>query len=240
MNKYLELGLFLAATACFSAFWGLSVEKMASGRIVSRLALRLMGFIRAPLDKIRFFVIWFAYILIGLLGTAACCVIFGISFCPSLFFGWDTLLFTVAGFILQLEISSVILLICSVFKSDTNWYRIISEINWVKVSFNLPRKIRVLYPTSSALFEELFFRCSVFLVLVTHFNWVPLPVSMLIVTFLFIIEQVVCTQKFKQAVAISAGAVAISLAGCLMIAVTGSILPAIICHELYVVFYLKK
>lgn len=67
---------------------------------------------------------------------------------------YDVILYTFIGFIFQFEISSVLLLIFSILKSDTNWYRIISEINWVKVSFNLPRKIRILYPTSAALFEE--------------------------------------------------------------------------------------
>ena len=57
---------------------------------------------------------------------------------------------------------------------------------------------------------------------------------------LFMIEQVVCTQKVKQAIAMSAGSLAISLSGCLMIVITGSIIPAIICHEMYVIFYLKK
>ena len=102
------------------------------------------------------------------------------------------------------------------------------------------RKIRMLYPTSAALFEELFFRCIIFFVLLKRFDWIPLPVMMMIVAALFIIEQVVCTQKVKQAVAMAVGALAISFAGCLMIVITNSIIPAIICHEMYVIFYLKK
>lgn len=98
----------------------------------------------------------------------------------------------------------------------------------------------MLYPTSAALFEELFFRCIIFFVLLKRFDWIPLPVMMMIVAALFIIEQVVCTQKVNQAVAMAVGALAISFAGCLMIVITNSIIPAIICHEMYVIFYLKK
>lgn len=242
MNRYIELIIFLSIASLFSVFWGKSVDELAKSKLVNKFSLFLMNYFRAPLDKIKFFVIWFSYILISFAGTVICCSIYGLNLFKYLLSGsvYDIILYTLIGFIFQFEISSVLLLIFSILKSDTNWYRIISEINWVKVSFNLPRKIRILYPTSAALFEELFFRCSVFLVLLTKFDWVPLPISMLIVAVLFIIEQVVCTQKVKQAIAMSAGSLAISLAGCLMIVITGSIIPAIICHEMYVIFYLKK
>lgn len=242
MNKYIELAVFLFAACSFSVIWGKSVDGLAKSKIVTKLALRLMNYFRAPLDKIKFFVIWFSYIFISLSGTITCCIVYNINLLDFLFSDnvGDILLYAFIGFVFQFEISSVLLLIFSLLKSDTNWYKIVSEINWVKVSFNLPRKIRVLYPTSAALFEELFFRCSIFLVLLLRYDWVPLPISMLIVAALFIVEQVVCTQKFKQAIAMSAGSLAISLAGCLMIVITGSIIPAIICHEMYVIFYMKK
>lgn len=242
MNKYIELATFLVGVSFFSIVWGKSVDGLAKSKTVNKLALYLMNYFRAPLDKIKFFVIWFSYIIISLSGTVICCSIYDINMLNFLTLGetYNTTLYTCIGFVFQFEISSVLLLIFSILKSDTNWYRIISEINWVKVSFNLPRKIRILYPTSAALFEELFFRCSVFLVLLIKFAWVPLPISILIVSILFIVEQAVCTQKVKQAIAMSVGSLAISLAGCLMIVITGSIFPTIICHEMYVIFYLKK
>ena len=242
MNKYFDLAIFLIAATLFSAVWGRSVEVLAKSRTVNKLSLRMMSHCRAPQDKIRFYIIWLSYLLEGLLGIVLGSVIYGINPIDMLIpiHISDTSLFTLAGFILQLEVSSVLLLVCSLLKSDVNWYRVISEINWVKVSFNLPRKIRMLYPTSAALFEELFFRCIIFFVLLKRFDWIPLPVMMMIVAALFIIEQVVCTQKVKQAVAMAVGALAISFAGCLMIVITNSIIPAIICHEMYVIFYLKK
>ncbi|MEB7954577.1 CPBP family glutamic-type intramembrane protease [Enterococcus faecalis] len=242
MNRSVELSVFLVIVTLFSVVWGKSVDGLAKSKTVSKISLRLMNYFRVPLDKIKFFVIWFSYIAISLSGTMICCFVYKINLTNYLISNsiFDVILYTIIGFIFQFEVSSVLLLIFSILKSDTNWYRIVSEITWVKVSFNLPRKVRILYPTSAALFEELFFRCSVFLVLITKFDWVPLPISTLIVTMLFVIEQVVCTQKLKQAIAMSAGSLAISLAGCLMIVITGSILPAIICHEMYVIFYLKK
>lgn len=242
MNRYIELGIFLVTITLFSVLWGRSVDGLAKSKIINKFALHLMNYFRAPLDKIKFFVIWFAYILISLSGTVVLCFIYEINLFRHLISSsfYDIILYTFVGFIFQFELSAVLLLIFSILKTDTNWYRIVSEINWVKVSFNLPRKIRILYPTSAALFEELFFRCSIFLILLTRFNWLPLPLMMLIVSALFIVEQVVCTQKLKQSIAMSAGSLAISLSGCLMIVITGSILPAIICHEMYVIFYLKK
>lgn len=242
MNKYFDLAVFLIAATLFSAVWGRSVESLAKSRTVNKLSLRMMSHCRAPQDKIRFYIIWLSYLLEGLLGIVLGSVIYGINPLDLLIpiHISDTILFTLAGFILQLEVSSVLLLVCSLLKSDVNWYRVISEINWVKVSFNLPKKMRMLYPTSAALFEELFFRCIIFFVLLKRFDWIPLPVMMMIVAALFIIEQVVCTQKVNQAVAMAVGALAISFAGCLMIVITNSIIPAIICHEMYVIFYLKK
>ena len=242
MNRYAELTAFLSVVALFSVLWGKSVDKLANSKAIHAVSLKLLDYFQVPLEKIKFFVIWISYILISFAGIILCCSVYGLNLSRFLFSGrvQEAVLYTFIGFIFQFEISSVLLLVFSVLNTDTNWYKIISEINWVKVSFNLPRKIRILYPTSAALFEELFFRCSVFLVFLTKFPWVPLPVSILIVTILFMIEQVVCTQKVKQAIAMSAGSLAISLSGCLMIVITGSIIPAIICHEMYVIFYLKK
>lgn len=242
MNKYVELAVFLSGVTLFSWFWGKSVDGLAKSKTLNKVALFLMNYFRAPLDKIKFFVIWSCYLVISFAGTIISCSVYGLDLFSFLFNGnlYDVILYTFIGFIFQFVISSVLLLLFSAVKSDTNWYRVISEINWVKVSFNLPRKIRIMYPTSAAFFEELFFRCSIFLILMTKFSWVPFPVSMMIVTALFIIEQVVCTQTIKQGIAMAAGSLAISLSGCLMIAITDSIIPAIVCHEMYVVFYLKK
>jgi len=242
MNKYVDLAVFLVIAALYSAFWGRSVEALANSKIVNKISMHLMGHCRAPQDKIRFYIIWFCYLFVGLLGIVLGRLIYGVN--PLEYLApiniHDAIFYTFAGFLLQLEVSSVFLLVCSLLKSDVNWYRIISEINWVKVSYNLPRRIRMLYPTSSALFEELFFRCIIYFVLLNRFAWLPLPVMMLIVAVMFIIEQVVCTQTLKQAVAMAGGALAISFVGCLMIVITNSIVPAIVCHEMYVIFYLKK
>lgn len=63
-----------------------------------------------------------------------------------------------------------------------------------------------------------------------------LPIA--ISTGLFILQQVLNTNTVIQGVAISSGALVISIVGCLLIEYTGSFLPALICHLLFVIFYL--
>lgn len=53
------------------------------------------------------------------------------------------------------------------------------------------------------------------------------------------IEQIFNTQTFAQAIGLMIGSIFVSVIGCLMIEVTGSVVPAIISHMMFAMFYTK-
>lgn len=232
--------LFLLVCFAFSIFWGKSTKIFLESRLIQGIVEYIMQYSRWHADKIRFAILWAAYLLVPILGSLLCYLVFDMPFLEFIRLKnvQESLFYTILGFVVQFQLSAFLVLLISAIKSEINWYQVIRSIGWVSVSYNLPKSIRFFYPTSSAFLEEMFFRGSVFMVLYTQFPEIPVWVSIGIVCLLFIIQQAINTQEPIQAVAISMGAISISLVGCLLILATDSILPAILCHMLYVGMYL--
>lgn len=240
MNPYIQLGVFLSLALLYSIFYGMVIRKFPTSTLATNIACKILPHTTMTLDQIKFYLIWFGYLFTGMGGMFIFTMLYGVNlmkYIPASDI-FDTALYTLIGFVTQFEISSFLLVLISAAKTEINWYRVVGEIEWVKISNKLNRRQRFFYVISSALFEELLFRCSFFLILVTQFPFVHPFVAIGLTTFLFIIEQVICVQNRIQAVAMTTGSIAISIIGCLLIVTTGSILPAILCHEMYVIFYL--
>ena len=241
-NELLSLGIFIISTTLYTVLWGKTIDILVKSKLVTKFAKFIMNYSRMKLDQIKFYIIWFGYLFMSLFGT----ILFSLVYKINLFniinvnnFKYIAI-FSLIGFIVQLSASSMILTVISLIKRDINWYKVISDINWVKFGNKLPKALKPLYPLSGAFFEEIYFRGCIFLILITKFNFLGITGALIIVAMLFIIQQVINTQSFYQAVSMSIGALCISIVGCILILATGSFLPALICHELYVLFYLRN
>jgi len=113
--------------------------------------------------------------------------------------------------------------------------REISQIQWIASILALPRHFRWIIPAAAALVEELVFRGAVFIGLLTLGSnfWVAWLVS----TFLFTLGQVVLVSTSTQGFVMGSSSIALGTFGSLLIAATGSLIPAIILHMSFAGFY---
>jgi membrane protease YdiL (CAAX protease family) len=103
----------------------------------------------------------------------------------------------------------------------------------------MPGIMRVGSPLGAAIFEEVFFRGAVFLVLINDFVQTGSYLPILVCTVLFILQQVLQTDTLGQGLILLIGSTSISVVGCITILYTGSLLPTLLCHAAYAFFYLR-
>ncbi|WP_040210966.1 type II CAAX prenyl endopeptidase Rce1 family protein [Clostridium polynesiense] len=240
-SQLIKFALFIFFAGVYTIVWGKTVSTLVKSKIVVKIAKFLMNYSRMKLDPIRFLIIWLGYLFVSIVGTIVFSVIFKINILDYIHLKnyKEILLYSLIGFIVQLSLSSMILTVISLIKSDINWYSVISNISWVKISSKLPKWIKPLYPISGAFFEELYFRGCIFIIIITEFKFIHPLLAIILISILFSVQQVLNTETVYQAVSMSVGAVCISAVGCMLILATNSFIPALLCHELYVLFYIK-
>jgi membrane protease YdiL (CAAX protease family) len=103
----------------------------------------------------------------------------------------------------------------------------------------LPGIMRMISPLGAAIFEEVFFRGAVFLVLINKFPQAGTYFPILVCTVLFIVQQVLQTDTLGQGLILLIGSTSVSIVGCIVTLYTGSFLPTLLCHAAYAVFFLQ-
>ena len=231
--------VFLLAVMVYSTFWGRVTRFSVASKRMTALASFIMRYSRSGLDPIRAYLAWSIYLLTGLAGSGVLLAAFRLDL-----LGYSALepryaVFIPVGIIAQVSLSSLILMLIASLNTKADWFSVVLNIPWVRISALLPRYLSLLYPLSGAFVEELFFRGTVFLILLIYFPQAGIVVPVLVSSVLFVIQQVLNTDSLTQGLLISIGSVTISVVGCLLILLTGSLLPALLCHELYAVFYVR-
>jgi len=241
-NELIRFIIFFFSVIIYTIIWGKTIDTLVKSKYVLRIAKFLMNYSRLKLDQIRFVIIWLGYLFVSMIGTIIFSIIFKINIFDyiSLKNFKEVVLYSIIGFIVQLSLSSTILTIISLIKTDINWFTVVSNINWVKISSKLPKSLKPLYPLSGAFFEELYFRGCVFIIILTEFKFVNPAIGIALVSILFVIQQSLNTQTVYQTISMSVGSMCISVVGCVLILATNSFIPALLCHQFYVIFYLRN
>lgn len=200
-----------------------------------------MRFIRLQKFIIQACFCWFAYLFTGFVLSAAGLLIFRPDVTVRDFFSIDfsKLPIVLVAFFGQMTLAAMILLLIKGFSPHLEWNEIIGNVGWIKVSKRFPRAVRIIYPMSSAFFEEILFRGVMFSILLGIFKnqgiWIPL----IIVTIAFCVEQILNTQTIIQGIGLAVGSAAISAIGCMLVIATGSYFSAILTHMMFALFYVE-
>jgi membrane protease YdiL (CAAX protease family) len=115
----------------------------------------------------------------------------------------------------------------------------LTTIPWVSYTLIMPGPMRVISPLGAAILEELFFRGTVFLVLINRFPQTGSYWPIVVCTVLFVVQQVLQTDTVGQGLILLIGSTSISVVGCIVTLYTGSFLPTLLCHAAYAFVYLK-
>ena len=240
MPEPATLGMFLAVSAAAAALWGVTLryvdERSQSFR---RLVFFVMGFTRRPTGGVRSILLSVVYYGVGLLAALLFTAASGLDvpFAFSLTAAQAGLL--VLGAVGEISLSNILVdLGCRVTgRGGQKQFAELKEIPWIKGLRELPARAAPVFAAMGAAVEELFFRGVLLRILTDKFLVAPL-LAVAIAGALFCLQQLLQVRTAFQALVIGCGCVAISLVGGLLVVLTGSVVPAILCHASFVLFFM--
>jgi len=120
-------------------------------------------------------------------------------------------------------------------RSDVNVPSEIASIQWISSAMSIPTRARWLIPALGALVEELVFRGGVFLGL--RLSGASFLVAALVSSGMFCLGQVVLVSTAVQSYVMVSASFTLGMVGCLLVASTGSLIPAVVLHTSFAAYY---
>jgi hypothetical protein len=238
MGDRLELLVFLTIVTATSVFWG-RINRIGYSRFITSLVRFVMKYSKMNAELIRSYLVWGIYLLVGLLAAVTLLLAYQVGLSPYLNLDPAYLPVIPLTFIAQNSLTGLVIALLIVGRPSLNLFSELTRIPWVSYTLLMPASTRVLSPLGAAVVEEVFFRGSVLLVLLTRFPEAGAPFAIVVCTLLFVVQQVLQTNTLGQGLILLVGSASISVVGCVAMLYTGSFLPALACHPAYAFFYLK-
>ena len=243
MRNPVTLGAFLVAAVVVSLVWGRSLWYCAErSQAFRRWVFFIMGFIGRPLEQVRSLLLSLIYCGLGLLAAVLFAIAFGLPVSSLVIpLSAEHLATVVLGAVGEISLANLFVeLSCRVAGlGGPERLAEMNDIPWMKGVRQLPPGAAPVAAALGGVAEELFFR-GVLLRVLTDRILLPAPVSVAIAGVLFYLEQLAQVQTAFQALVIGCGSVAISLVGGMLVVLTGSVVPALLSHASFVVFFMTQ
>jgi len=242
MGEGAALGLFLALAVVVSVAWGLALRYFDErSQALRRAVFFALGFTRRSPSEVRALFLSTIYYGFGLLASLLCAAAFGLGPAALFSFAAAHIPLVVLGIVGQISLTSLLVdLICRVTgQGRPEQFAEVQEIPWIKGLRELPAATVPAAAALGGVIEELFFRGVLLRIMTDELRVAPLA-AVAIVGGLFCLEQLLQVRTPFQALLIGAGCVAISSIGGLLVVLTGSVVPAVLCHASFVVFHMAR
>lgn len=209
-------------------------------RWVTSFTRKLMSRLDWNYEEIRASIVGCFYYLAPLIAIIILCIIFRFPLYRYMSIDMSYIAYipiTICG-----ELSVVTMMSgCLTLISDRiNWTKEIGNISWISSIQKRNPKVAVIAPMLGALVEELFFRGICFLMIYSLFTEIGYIWPMIISTILFTLEQVLFTNNRKQGLSMVLGSIAIGIVGSISVIYTKSLLPSLLAHESFLIFYFGR
>ncbi len=238
MGNPLDLYLFVIAVTVVAVVW-VRINRIGYSRFITFIVRFIMRYSQMNPELIRGYLVWFIYLSAGLVAAVALLLAYQVNLLRYLALDYRYLALVPLAFIAQNSLTDLMISLLTVAKPSLNIPMELTRIPWVKYTLMMPGNMLMIAPLSAAIFEEVFFRGAVFLVLINRFPQTGIYLPILICTVIFVVQQVLQTDTLGQALILLIGSVSISIVGCLVTLFTSSFLPTLLCHAAYAVFYLQ-
>lgn len=237
MSHYPELGLFLASVVVASIVWG-RIGRAGYSRVITSVLRFTMRYSRMTEEVIHSYLMLGVYLAVGLIASLALLAAYHVNLLGFFALESEHIPIIPLTFIAQTSLTGLMMGLALVVR-PFDVFSQLTSIAWVKYTLILPRAMRVGAPLLTAAVEEVFFRGTVFLILIRRFPETGAYWPIVVCTVLFALQQVLQTDTFGQGVIFVIGSTSISVVGCLAMLYTGSFLPTFICHVAYAGLYLQ-
>ncbi len=233
---------YLVLATSFILIWGKMLWYLDErSNALRSWVLLIMSFVASDMQAVKTVLLSVLYYICGLIGCVIFALFFTIDFSVFFSFSWQSLALTSIGIIAEVSLANLLISLYLAFARNKSPERFkeLSSIPWIAGLKNVPSSITVILAASAGAIEELFFRGILLYIMLYHFLLTPM-LAVAIVTVLFLIQQLIQLKTVFQCVVIAAGCIAISVVGGLLVIYTQSIIPAILCHVFFVVFFMRS
>lgn len=238
MDNRFDLILFLIIVTAASIFWG-RVNRIGYSKFTTSIVYFIMKYSKMNAELIRSYLVWSIYMFVGLVAAFALLLTYQVNLLR--FFALDPRYFTLIplAFIVQNSLTGLMMQLLITAKPRIDVFLELSSILWVRYTLMMPGIMRAISPLGAAIFEEVFFRGTVFLILINKFPQTGAYLPILVCTVLFVVQQVLQTDTLGQGLILLIGSTSVSIIGCITILSTGSFLPTLLCHAAYAFLYFR-
>lgn len=234
------LMLTLSAMLICSLVMGRILFWLDNTAFINRISRRLLAFIPWDYEEIKSSFLGLWYYLLPLLFTVLFCATFSHPVFSFLFIHPHYLGFIPLTMLAEISVATLMSGCLTLFSDTCNWSREIGSISWIASIRKRNKMVAPLVPLLAAFVEELFFRGVIFLILYTRFPQLGLLGATAISTALFTAEQMLFTENPRQGLSMLLAPAGMSVVACLATAYTGSLLPALLAHETFLLFYFGR
>jgi len=238
MDNRVDLILFLIIVTVVSIFWG-RINRIGYSKFITSIVHFLMKYSKMNAELIRSYLVWSIYMLVGLVAAVALLLTYRVNLLRFLTMEAKYFALIPLAFIAQNSLTGLMMHFWIVAKPTTNVFLGLTSIQWVRYTLMMPGFMRVISPLGTAVFEEVFFRGAVFLILINKFPQIGVYLPIFVCTVLFVVQQVLQTDTLGQGMILLIGSTSISIVGCIVTLFTGSFLPTLLCHAAYAFFYFQ-
>lgn len=232
--------LLLVILSVLTIIYGTIVSFISKRKSFSKVVRKLMNYSNLSKDELANSLLGLVYYLFPLILIITICSIFRYPIYKLFVLDMKYWVYILVSIIAFISLMSCISGLAEIFFPKTNWINVISNVSWI-VSVNSRKPILKFFAlVLGALFEEVFFRGVCFAMVYAIFPQYPAWIPLVISSLLFGIQQSLFVKNKKGIFIFMLSGFAAGLLGGSLIMYTNSILPSLIAHEFFVLFYFTQ
>jgi CAAX prenyl protease-like protein len=231
---------FLAAALVMCVLWGRALWFFSDQwRGFNSCVLFVMNYTSREYREVRAILLSLIYYLCGLVAAFVLWAMFAFGHPVGIGLSLAHVPLIALGIIGEISLSSLIVSLYFAVAPNTPTDRLeqLRNIPWIRGVMDLPPRLAPVSAALGGVVEELLFRGVALPILIQELGMPPFP-AIAVAGALFLFQQLLQVQTQFQMIMIGAGCVAISLVGGVLVVSSGSVVPALLCHASFVVFFL--
>jgi hypothetical protein len=232
--------LLLLILTLFAVFYGKILFLLSGNPTLKKLTRHIMRYSTLQYEQIRASLLGLFYYVTPAAFIAVLCIVYQFNIFQYFLMDVRYLPYLLIGILAELSVTAMLSGLFGIFSPKTDWVKEISSIPWIDSIKDRPPALAPLVPLLGSFFEECYFRGVVFLMVCIQYPQYGWLAPFILSAVLFSLQQMLYTNNSKQAFSMLLGSVGVSCVGCMLIMLTGSLLPALVAHQSFVLLYFQR
>lgn len=234
-------GWFLVVATLVAIAWGRALWYFDErSEALRRAVFFVLRFTARRAEEVRSLLLSLIYYTLGVLSFLLLMVVYRLPIAPTFACSPAILGLALVGLVGEMSLVTLLIdLACRVSgQGRPEQFAEIQEIPWMKSVGKLPVASRLMVTALGGAVEETLFRGAILRVLLDALHLTP-ALAILLSGGLFCLEQLVLVRTRFQALIILCACISISLVGGMLVVATGSVLPGLLSHASFAVFFMS-